>query len=363
MAVCSAIAVAVFSVLLISVSAGFVDARVPDFSSASGSRSGSGIQSHSRRLSSLVVNNQLIVPYHRGPILSGDESTHSIAIYLVWYGTFSESQRAPIVDFFGSFGRQEDETLPSVSSWWKTIQSYKDIHGETVMSQVQLAGQTADDYSKGKSLKESDLEDLVEKSLSKFPADSKSVYFVLTAEDVQVESFCMNSCGSHYSSAPTTVTKHQRLPYAWVGNAASQCAGRCAWPYAKPMYGPRNFVPLVAPNGDVGVDGMVINIATLLAGIATNPHSNAYFQGDALAPLEAATACAGQYGAGAFPGYPGMLLKDESTGASYNAVGSNGRKYLLPAVWDPTTLACKNTFVPQVDVSGFGLQDGFHSAV
>ncbi|CDP20293.1 unnamed protein product [Coffea canephora] len=31
---------------------------------------------------------------------------------------------------------------------------------------------------------------------------------------------------------------------------------------------------------------------------------------------------------------------DKTTGASYNAVGTNGRKYLLPALVDPNTLEC-----------------------
>lgn len=70
-----------------------------------------------------------------------------------------------------------------------------------MISQIHLAGQTVDDYSKGKTLHKSDLEVLVEKSLDVFPADVKLVYLVLTAEDVKVESFCMNSCGSHHSLA------------------------------------------------------------------------------------------------------------------------------------------------------------------
>lgn len=59
---------------------------------------------------------------------------------------------------------------------------------------------------------------------------------------------------------------------------------------------------LVAPNG-IGADGMVINIATILAGTASNPFKTGYFEGDALAPLEAITACLGIFGAGVYPGF------------------------------------------------------------
>jgi hypothetical protein len=46
------------------------------------------------------------------------------------------------------------------------------------------------------------------------------------------------------------------------------------------------------------------------------------------------------YGKGAYPGYAGQLLVDSATGASYNANGERGRKYLLPALFDPATSAC-----------------------
>lgn len=88
------------------------------------------------------------------------------------------------------------------------------------------------------------------------------------------------------------------------------------------------------------MDGAIINLASLLAGTATNPFGNGYFQGPKEAPLEASSACPGVYGSGAYPGYAGQVLVDQSTGASYNAVGVNGRKYLLPAVYDPSTSKC-----------------------
>ncbi|KAL5069839.1 hypothetical protein RYX36_020726 [Vicia faba] len=89
-----------------------------------------------------------------------------------------------------------------------------------------------------------------------------------------------------------------------------------------------------------GLDGMVINLASLLAGTATNPFGNRYFKGPSEAPLKAASACPGVYGKGAYPGYAGDLLVDSTTGASYNAHGDNGRKYLLPALYDPSTASC-----------------------
>jgi hypothetical protein len=97
---------------------------------------------------------------------------------------------------------------------------------------------------------------------------------------------------------------------------------------------------LRAPNGDVGIDGMLINLAALLAGAVTNPYGHGYFQGDPGAPVEVAAACPGVYGRGAYPGYPGAVRLDTATGAGFNVVGRNGRKYLVPALVDPDTNSC-----------------------
>jgi hypothetical protein len=85
---------------------------------------------------------------------------------------------------------------------------------------------------------------------------------------------------------------------------------------------------------------MVINLAALLAGAVTNPYGHGYFQGDAGAPVEVGAGCPGVYGRGAYPGYPGKVRLDTTTGAGYNAVGRNGRRYLVPALVDPTNYSC-----------------------
>ncbi|KAL2937320.1 Protein EXORDIUM-like 2 [Bienertia sinuspersici] len=190
-----------------------------------------------------------------------------------------------------------------------------------------------DSYPFGKNLKNSHLIGLASKPNKNNKINSIDV--ILTAQDVAVEGLCMR-CGSHGSAGKKGGPKRA---YIWVGNSATQCPGQCAWPFYRPMYGPQT-PPLVAPNGDVGVDGMIINLGTLLAGAITNPFSDGYFQGPSNAPLEAVSACTGIFGAGAYPGYPGSVLVDKVSGASYNANGVNGRRFLLPAMWDPQRSAC-----------------------
>ncbi|OMP01249.1 Phosphate-induced protein 1 [Corchorus olitorius] len=279
-----------------------------------------------RKLAALVQEQPLVLKYHRGPLLKGN-----VTVNLVWYGKFSPTQRSIIVDFLNSLSSGKvTASPPSVSSWWQTTGKYKGGLSKVVVGKQVLY----DKYSLGKALKNSQLTALASKP--GYGAGGKVVNVVLTSADVAVDGFCMSRCGSHGSGR----VKKSRFAYAWVGNSVSQCPGYCAWPFHQPMYGPQT-PPLVAPNGDVGVDGMVINLATVLAGTVTNPFNNGYFQGPAEAPLEAVSACTGIFGKGAYPGYPGDVLVDKTTGASYNAVGVNGRKYLLPAMWDPQTSSCK----------------------
>ncbi|XVE77571.1 hypothetical protein DITRI_Ditri13aG0074100 [Diplodiscus trichospermus] len=275
------------------------------------------------------------VQYHGGPLLT---NPNGINVYLIWYGGFSQKDRNSITAFFASFRGPGPHQGPSVSTWWRTISTYKDKAGKPVSSTVRLVREVADLYSSGKTLKRTQIANFVQGKIDSkiFPLDSNGIYLVLTAKDVTVERFCMGSCGFHES---LKIGARARVIFAHIGDPTVQCPGLCAWPYALPAYGPPGHA-LVAPNG-VGADGMIINIATLLAGAATNPFKNGYFQGDALAPLEAVTACPGIFGPGAYPGYPGNLLVDEISKASYNAYGSNGRKFLLPAIWDIISLNCK----------------------
>jgi len=278
---------------------------------------------------------QLKFQYHRGPLLTG-----KISVNLIWYGNFKPSQKAIVTDFITSLSSPKPLTAqPSVATWWKATEKYYQTPSPKLA--LSLGSQILDEnYSFGKSL----TTDQIVKLASKGP-QRNAINVVLTSADVAVEGFCSSRCGTHRSSMGARVNgKRYKFAYIWVGNSETQCPGQCAWPFHQPIYGPQNPA-LVAPNNDVGVDGMVINVASLLAGTVTNPFGNGYFQGPKEAPLEAASACTGVYGKGAYPGYAGNLLVDPTTGASYNANGVNGRKYLLPALVDPKTSACSTIIV------------------
>ncbi|XP_057973027.1 protein PHOSPHATE-INDUCED 1-like [Malania oleifera] len=291
-----------------------------------------------RRLHELVQDQPLLLRYHDGPLLYGN-----ISVNLIWYGNFKPSQLAIVSDFISSLSssRKHHQPEPSVTTWWNITKKY--YHFSSKRGQplsLRLKNRITDNtYSLGKLLTSKQIVQLASRGEHK-----NAINVVLTSPDVAVEGFCSGRCGTHgWSSSPAGSNKvkgkNNKFAYIWVGNSETQCPGQCAWPFHQPIYGPQS-PPLLAPNNDVGLDGIVINLASLLAGTATNPFGNGYYQGESGAQLEAASACTGIYGNGAYPGYAGNLLTDETTGASYNANGANGRKYLLPAVYDPSTSSC-----------------------
>ncbi|XP_006656788.1 protein PHOSPHATE-INDUCED 1-like [Oryza brachyantha] len=299
-----------------------------------------------RRLPALLIRSHVgdQVSYHGGAVLHGD-----IPVTVVWYGKFKPAQKAIVVDFLlsltppsssSSSSSPPNTTTPTAAKWWSTIATgYLSSNataggggggGTNVTSRVVLANQTSDEeYSLGKSLT---LVEVFQLAAGVVPGKGDLVV-VLTDQDVVVEGFCSVRCGVHGSDAGAGYA------YAWVGNAETECPGQCAWPFAKPAYGPKDPA-LVPPNGDVGADGMVATLAGMVAGAVTNPFGDGYYLGDKDAALEACSACAGAYGSGSYPGYAGKVLVDDTTGGSYNAVGAHGRKYLLPAVYDPATSRC-----------------------
>ncbi|KAI3859024.1 hypothetical protein MKX03_011113 [Papaver bracteatum] len=290
-----------------------------------------------RKLNELVQEQPSVpLKYHKGALLSG-----KISVNLIWYGNFKPAQKAIISDFFNSIHSTSTQSKktpnePSVSTWWKKTEKYYHLPTSTrkpTSLVLKLGRQIFDEkYSLGKSLSNKKIVRLASRGEQR-----NAINVVLTSADVTVDGFCSSRCGTHGSSI--SASKKSKFAYIWVGNSETQCPGHCAWPFHQPIYGPQGS-PLVASNNDVGVDGMVINLASLLAGTTTNPFGNGYFQGPAEAPLEVSSACTGIYGTGAYPGYPGNLLVDSSSGASYNANGANGRKFLLPALFDPATSTC-----------------------
>lgn len=290
----------------------------------------------------LVTDQGPDVKYHRGPILTGDRKA-SLKVHVLFYGDFSRTQKSTIYSFLSSFTTPKaSKKFPTVAGWWAIMKGFRNTKKWPVAPNVSLGTQVHDwKYSLSKTLKQTDIEKLIVTYLKKGLAlDPHGLYLVLTAADVSVQGFCSSQCGTHSALSGSAATNKVKLPYAWVGNSAKFCGGYCAWPFFKPLPGTGPDVPpLKAPNGDAGIDGMIINIASMIAGAATNPYGSGYYQGEAGDPLEVAGVCGGTYGPFAYPGYPGELLKD-SQGTSFNMYGARRRKFLVPWIFNPATKKC-----------------------
>ncbi|KMZ67697.1 Phi-1-like phosphate-induced protein [Zostera marina] len=294
--------------------------------------------------------------YHSGEMLDGD-----IPISILWYGGFTSLQKSIIHDFILSIVPNKTLPTPSVSQWWQTVDGFLLKAGKS-RAHLRLAKETTDvACSIGRTLGNNDIRMLARRT----GARKGGIGVVLTAVDVIVDGFCMRNCGFHRGQKDTTSPCYAvdctsdvvslgiasrccesdattSYAYIWVGNSEAQCPGKCAWPFHQPEYmGPRYDTPPVgAPNGDVGMDGMVINLGKLLAGAVTNPFGNGLFQGEKMAPVEVGDVCPGVFGKDAYPGYAGDLLLDGRTGGCYNAHGVDGRKYLVPVMFDHHSGSC-----------------------
>ncbi|OAY78127.1 Protein EXORDIUM [Ananas comosus] len=210
----------------------------------------------------LVPPQTLTLDYHNGSLLTGNYTLH-----LLWYGRFPASHRSIVADFVRSLSSPSPSPFPSpsVASWWRTLALYGGA-----APRVALGRQTLDEsLSLGRTLSEADLARLA----ARLAPHRGAIAAILTSPDVLVDGFCVGRCGLH-GAARAGRRGRARFAYLWAGDSSAQCPGQCAWPFHRPIYGPQ-APPLVPPNGDVGVDGVVINLATLLAGAVTNPFGTA----------------------------------------------------------------------------------------
>ncbi|XP_057528221.1 protein EXORDIUM-like 3 [Amaranthus tricolor] len=274
--------------------------------------------------------------YHMGPVM-----TSSITVHIIWYGKWLPSQKRIIREFINSIS-DESVPAPSVAGWWKTVQLYTDQTGANISRVVRIGSEKNDRfYSHGKSLTRLSVQSVIKSFITArtkpLPINPKNgIYLLLTGPDVYVQDFCQQVCGFHYFTFPSIVG--YTLPYAWVGNSAKLCPGVCAYPFAVPTYIP-GLKPMKAPNGDIGVEGMISVIAHEIAELATNPLVNAWYAGpDPIAPVEIADLCEGIYGTGGGGSYTGQLSEGHD-GATFNMNGIR-RRFLVQWVWNHVVNYC-----------------------
>jgi hypothetical protein len=215
------------------------------------------------------------ISYHGGPVMRSS----SVNLYFIWYGNWTNGPKAS--------DRQITVTLLDTlfgatrgiggSGYFKINTTYSDRVGHPT-GNIALVASTANNYSRGKQLADSDILNIVDTAVSSraLPKDANGLYFVLTSSDVaETSGFCTKYCGWHTSSAISGTDIH----YAFVGNP-DHCPSACE-------------MQIVSPNGDSGADGMASIMAHEASEAVTDPDLNAWYDSGG---NESADKCAWKFG-------------------------------------------------------------------
>ena len=194
-------------------------------------------------------SNKSPIEYQGGPLI-----TRTPNVYLIWYGGWANnSARSILTEFITSLGG---------SPYYNINTTYYDGSGARPNNGLIYGGGADNLYSRGPSLNESDVQEVVSASIlnAQLPLDPNGIYLVLTSADVSATGFCTDRCEfhDHMSILGTNVR------YAFVGNA-----DRCPQVCASQFTDQGNNLP--TPNDNLGADAMASWIAHVLSGIVTNP--------------------------------------------------------------------------------------------
>ena len=104
------------------------------------------------------------------------------------------------------------------SPYFNINTGYFDSNGNSVSNSVTSAGSVQNNYSRGKSLRSSDIGGIVSDTLAagQLPLDTNGIYMVLTAGDVSVSGFGSSFCGYH----SVETIGNSNVHYAFIGNPA-----------------------------------------------------------------------------------------------------------------------------------------------
>ncbi|KAE8709968.1 Tho complex subunit 7/Mft1p [Hibiscus syriacus] len=274
------------------------------------------------------------ITHHGGPIL-----TREVNLMLIFYGDDREDgQKNLIRNFIKSLnedrGATKEKGLPQVSTWWKMVEAYQAAvpganAGKPPVIKVIADKQKITSPKYGKVLTAQEIIPNLIKDVTQ--GDNKVIPVIVAAKDVTVQGLCAGKC------ADKGIVDDNA--YIVVGNPETECPGACGWPFNEADSGPKGPI-LKPPNQNMPGDAMVVAFAGALVDTILSPHNTGFFGGNEFEPYGPATVCRGIFGEGASPGNPGKVLTDPKTGGNYNAVGNEGKEFLVPAIWNPKTKSC-----------------------
>ena len=238
-----------------------------------------------------VVGSGTGITYHKGPVM-----TSGITLYPIWYGTWTDANKALLNQFMSTLGGTPHFNINT---------TYKNGSGVAVQNVINLGASTSDTgYSLGKALSDAQIQSLVTGAIgaNKLPKDANGIYLVLTSGDVTATSgFLTKYCGWHtFTTYSSTAIK-----YSFVGDPSAglnSCAGQT-----------------VSPNNNPAIDAMISVITHEIEEAATDPQLNAWYDSRG---YENADKCAWNFGA----------TTTLPSGAKYN-VSFGGYNYYIQQNW------------------------------
>ena len=233
------------------------------------------------------------ISYHGGPIMTG-----STNVYFIWYGNWAGNSASTILtDWANNIGG---------SPYFNINTTYYNGSGVFVTNAVRYAGSTTDNYSRGSSLSDADVQAVVSSAISsgRLPRDTFGLYFVLTSADVNESSgFCTQYCGWHTHGTIGAMD----IKYSFIGNPA-RCPNACSAVSSGPT-----------PNGNLGADGMASIMSHELEESVTDPDLNAWYDSTGAGNGDK---CAWNFGA----------TQTAANGSKYN-ITLGTRQYLIQQNW------------------------------
>jgi Phosphate-induced protein 1 conserved region/Bacterial Ig-like domain (group 3) len=206
------------------------------------------------------------IQYWGGPVMLG--TNH---VYVIWYGTFDSGTMGILSTLLGSMGG---------SPYFNINTGYFDSSGNSISNSVSMMASVQNNYSRGKSLRSSDIGGIVSDTLSGglLPLDSSNgIYMVLTAGDVAVSGFGSQFCGYH----SVETFSNSQVHYAFIGNPAPSHLSNCAAQQSK------------SPNNNPGADAMASTMSHELEETITDPDLDAWYDAGG---NEVADKCAWTFG-------------------------------------------------------------------
>jgi hypothetical protein len=247
-----------------------------------------------------------LILYHGGPVMMTGKD-----LYVIYYGSFSSTQRTILDNFLQNLG---GSTAFNVNS------EYSDSTGQTVSNILNYSptrDSFQDSYSLGTSLSSGFDVKIIRTAIANghLPSDANGIYILTISPDVKLPKSVW--CAYHWHS--TSIVAGVDLKYAVAPDPPQSLYSSCSGNVA-------NFGDTTSPNGDIGMDAVTDDLMHELSETATDPDGNAWFTKNG---EENADLCNFIYG--------NTFLAPNQSHA--NHVFGN-RNYLAQAVWDRAGAFC-----------------------